>query len=72
MACLPYLLSTYISNKIVVIKQFILFYTGNLYDLRKNRDKHYLAFICHRQYENPRLTGVKYELTETDIAFPCS
>nr|WP_034550472.1 thiamine diphosphokinase [Carnobacterium funditum] len=63
----------YISKiRIVDNKNSLSYFIPGTYTIEKERDKKYLAFICLTSVEKLTLTGVKYELTETDIAFPCS
>ncbi len=63
----------YISKiKIVDNKNSVSYFIPGTYELEKEKDKNYLAFICLTPVEKLTLTNVKYELSEMDILYPHS
>ena len=63
----------YISKiKIVDNKNSVSYFVPGTYNLEKEKDKNYLAFVCLTPVEKLTLTNVKYELSERDILSPHS
>lgn len=63
----------YISKiKINDNKNSVSYFIPGTYELEKEKDKKYLAFVCLIPVEKLTLTGVKYELSKADILYPQS
>ncbi|MGB3160418.1 MAG: thiamine diphosphokinase [Carnobacterium sp.] len=63
----------YISKiKIVDNKNSMTYFTPGSYEIKKEKDKKYVAFICLTPVDKLTLTNVKYELTDEKIMYPYS
>lgn len=58
--------------KIVDNKNSVVYFGPGTYEIKKEKNKDYLAFICLTPVKNLTLSRVKYELVKTDIAYPQS
>ncbi|SEK83964.1 thiamine pyrophosphokinase [Carnobacterium iners] len=61
-------------SKINIIdnKNNLSYFNPGTYEIEKEKDKKYLAFVCLTAVKELTLKGMKYELSKADIAYPQS